>query len=962
MKPWHQVVVPHADIRKGNLDESVFAADLSDVLADRGPLEYRDAATFFKKTYPTGGLVNLLSAMLARLSGTGAGEAVIQIQTPFGGGKTHSLIALYHLFQNSAELKSSDAAAEILKKAGVKAVPKTRVAAFVGTAADALQGRTPWGELAEQLGQYAEFKEHDRKRRSPGKDKLHKLLGGAPTLILMDEIAEYAVKAKDFRDQVVAFYQELTETVKVLPNCALVVTLPSSAPYGEEGERALHQLQQVFKRVETIKTPVEGEEIYEVIRRRLFEDMGDAREARAVAEGFWELYRQLGDDVPKEVRESAYRDRLRKAYPFHPELIDVLFERWSTFPDFQRTRGVLRLLAQMVSELYKQQHPAPLIQPAHVNLANPALRGEFLRHIGNEYQGVIASDIAGPTAKAEKIDREMGSEYARFGVASGLARAIFFESFSGGERRGVGIQRLRLAVLREGIPPAVVGDALRRLEEELWYLHVERGVYSFSNQPNLNRVIVEKEEVVKDEYILEEIKLRLEKLAGTEMAVRIWPKESQDVPDTKELKLALLAPEHTRQAPKTADFVQELLGKCGLTFRAYQNTLVLLAADAGEFATARQQVKRFLALRAIRDDKGLLRQLTDENKKWLESKLKNAESGIAFQILSSYRHLAKAGAEGVEWRDLGLPTVGEKQSLARRVREYLRAEDILLEKISPKRLLDMALRADEKEKPVEEIMEAFLKYPHLPMLENDLVVREAIVQGVNAGIFGVRSGTRVYFREPVPPSVVEYGAVLVREPAPLPPTSPPSVVATTREPGRVTPEELVQALGTGPEAAAKDIYQYCWAQRRQDFADEAQFRQAFLRALQEGAERKLFTLEALAGAEKPDWNQLLDVAKIKKREVASQPIGQQYTLRVQVPWDKLSDFVRGVITPLRHSSAELTVEVVLQARSHPGGFSKATLDQKVRETLRQIGAQIQHESLQEQGAYQTSAPISWPHP
>jgi len=945
MKPWHQVVVPHADIRKGNLDESVFAADLSDVLADRGPLEYRDAATFFKKTYPTGGLVNLLSAMLARLSGTGAGEAVIQIQTPFGGGKTHSLIALYHLFKNSAELKSSEAAAEILKKAGVKALPTTRVAAFVGTAADALQGRTPWGELAEQLGQYAEFKEHDRKRRSPGKDKLHKLLGGAPTLILMDEIAEYAVKAKDFRDQVVAFYQELTETVKVLPNCALVVTLPSSAPYGEEGERALHQLQQVFKRVETIKTPVEGEEIYEVIRRRLFEDMGDAREARAVAEGFWELYRQLGDDVPKEVRESAYRDRLRKAYPFHPELIDVLFERWSTFPDFQRTRGVLRLLAQMVSELYRQQHPAPLIQPAHVNLTHPALRGEFLRHIGNEYQGVIASDIAGPTAKAEKIDREMGSEYARFGVASGLARAIFFESFSGSEKRGVGIQRLRLAILRDGIPSAIVADALRRLEDELWFLHVEGGVYSFSNQPNLNRVIVEKEEAVKDEHIVEEIRFRLEKIAGTEMAVRIWPKESQDVPDTKELKLAVLAPEHTRQAGTTEAFVQELLGKCGLTFRTYRNTLVVLAADAVEFAVARQQVKRFLALRAIRDDKALLRQLTEENKKWLEGKLKDAESGIAFQILSSYRHLARTGAEGVEWRDLGLPTVGEKQSLARRVREYLRSEDILLDKIPPKRLLDKALRADEKEKLVEEIMEAFLKYPHLPMLESDLVVREAIVQGVNAGIFRVRSGTRVYFKEPVPPSVVEYGAVLVREPAHPPPTPPPPPSA----PGRVTPEELLRALGSSAETAAKDIYRYLWTQRWKEFKDEAQFRQAFCQALKEGAERKLFIVETPTAAEKLDCDQLLEVATIKKPETSPPPPPppgvQTYILQARIPWDKLSDFVRGVVTPLRHDGAELTVEVSLEARSQPGGFKKTTLKQKVKETLSQIGAEIKHESL-----------------
>ncbi|MDW8055029.1 MAG: DUF499 domain-containing protein, partial [Anaerolineae bacterium] len=143
--------------------------------------------------------------------------------------------------------------------------------------------------------------------------------------------AEYAVKARDFRDQVVAFYQELTETVKVLPRCVLVVTLPSSAPYGEEGERALHELQRVFERVETIRTPVEGDEIYEVIRRRLFESTGDESEAKRTVEAFWEMYQRLGDDVPKEVRDPAYRKRMCGCYPFHPEVLDVLLERWSTF-------------------------------------------------------------------------------------------------------------------------------------------------------------------------------------------------------------------------------------------------------------------------------------------------------------------------------------------------------------------------------------------------------------------------------------------------------------------------------------------------------------------------------------------------------------------------------------------------------------------------------------------------------
>ena len=879
MKPWHEVINPHRDIRAGRFDESVFAADLSDVVADRGPLEYRDAELFFRKTYPTQGLVSLLSAIASRLSGKGGGEAVIQIQTPFGGGKTHSLIALYHLFKNPRVESATELISKVRERAGLDAIPTARVVTFVGTAADPL-GKTPWGALAEQLSNYALLADHDHKRLAPGKDLLHKLLDGAPTLLLMDEVAEYAARAKEFREQVIAFFQELTETVKVLPQCALVVTLPSSAPYGDEGERVLRQLQQVFGRLEAIYTPVEGEEIYEILRRRLFEDTPDPSEVRKVADSYWEMYRRLGDDVPREVRETAYRDKLRNAYPFHPEMIDLLFERWSTYSTFQRTRGVLRLLAEVVADLYQREHSAPLIQPAHLNLASPAIRRELIKHIGNEYEGVIAADIADGNAKAQTIDREMGSEYARFGVASGLATAIFFGSFSGSEKKGLSVQRLRLAVLREGIQPPLVGDALRRLEEELWYLHVEGGVYSFSSQPNLNRVIVEKEEAVGDELIAEEIRARLEKCAGSELRVTLWPKASQDVPDTKELKLAILAPEHTKQNGATGELVDKLLKKSGATFRTYQNTLLVLAADEGELSSLRQKVKRLLALRAIRDDKALMRRLSEENKKTLESRLKDSDSDILFSLMLAYRHLAKPGESGMEWFDLGIPTVGEQSSLPRRVREYLKSQELLLERISPHNLLKKTLREVEHEKSVLEIAEAFLRYPQLPMVQSIAVIEQAISQGVQQGIFGIKIGERVYFGETPPSSLLMDDAVLFRKELIQ---QPPSV----DEPPR--------------EEAPKDT---------------------------------------TASDPKPG------VAAPPSAPQSPEAGGHRLRLRVKVPWDKLSDFVRGVILPLRNDGAKLDVEVLVQARSESGGIKPATLEHKVKETLRQIGAEIVEEHTQ----------------
>ncbi len=876
LQPWIELAVPHVDIRKGKFDESVFAADLSDVVADRGPLEYRDARTFFTKTYPTHGLVQLVAAVLARLCGKGFGEPVIQIQTPFGGGKTHSLIALYHLFRAPEEVQATDLCQEVMRRAGVDSLPDVRVVSFVGTVADPLKGRTPWGEIAYQLGCYKLVQEHDQKRRAPGKELLHQILGDQPTLILMDEIAQYVVKGKDFADQVQAFFQELTETVKVLPRCALVVTLPSSAPYGEEGERRLSELQRIFGRVEAIYTPVEGEEVYEVIRRRLFDTLPEERKMRQVANAYWEFYNKLGEDLlPREVREPAYRDKMARAYPFHPDVINFLFERWSTYSTFQRTRGVLRLLAEVVGDLYRRSHRAPLIQPAHLNLAHPAIRREFLKHIGNEYEGVIASDIAGANAKAQKLDQEMGSEYARFGVAQGLATSIFFGSFSAGEKQGVSEQRLRLAVLQEDLQPAIVGDTLRRLEAELWYLHVEGGLYAFRSQPNLNRIIVEREEVVKEEQVQEEIRARLEKLAGREMSVTLWPSTPGDVPDTKDLKLAILGPEYLHPGGRAPAFVAELLTKVGQTYRVYRNTLLVLAPDEREWTELKVQVKRFLALRSIQGDKALKRQLSEENQRTLENNLKNAEGNIGFRLLSVYRHLARAGEKDSEWHDLGLPTSGERISLAARVRNYLRDQDLLAERISPHFLLSKALAEGEKEKPVRDILEAFLKYSHLPILDSEEVVWQAVEQGVREGVFGLRLGEKVYFsREPLPPTVREEEAILLR------------------------PEAVPAPSAAMPEAVTSE-------------ADSSVPSEATATPSREGS-------------------------------VSSSPptLAEGYRLRARIPWDKLFYFMQGVIGPLRNDGADLVVEVMLEAR---GSIKKETLNYKIRETLKQIGAEVLEE-------------------
>jgi hypothetical protein len=752
---WWQVTTPHKDIRDGKMSEAVFAADLGDVAYGKGLVEYKDPVSFFEKTFVTKGLKNLLENVFSKLGG-GKGDAVIQLQTPFGGGKTHALLMLYHAVKHWSKVKHFEGVSDLGKK-----LNGAKVAVFVGTHADAISGRTPWGEIAYQLGQYEVVKEHDKKRISPGKEVFSKVLkASGPTLILMDEILEYIVKAnraekleKITHGQTLAFLQEITELVASSGNCCLVTTLPASIleRYDEEAEKALQQLQKVSGRVETVYTPVEGVELYEVIRKRLFEDAGEEKTRRKAAQVFFEMYQKLGSDVPTDAREVEYRERIEHAYPFHPELIDVLYQRWGSYPTFQRTRGVLRLLAEVVADLYKRKEVSPLIQSSVINLDNQIIRREFVKHIGNEFDSVIASDIAGKSAKAPKIDKDMGSEYEKYGIAEGIATSVFLYSFSGAAKKETTLPRIRVALLREGIPPTIVGDAVAKLEEELWYFHSEKKQYSFKNQPNLVRVIADKEESVTEERILETLKALLQKNAGKAMEVYPWPEESSDIPDNKNLKLAILEPEHFFE--ESQKLISEFLEKAGIGFRVYKNTMFILLTDEDQYSIISKGIRRHLALSDIQADKDILATLTKESQDELKAKLKESEKEIPFKMLTGYRHLAFLGEKGIEGKDLGIPTIGTSQTVSERVRQYLGDHEKLLQKLTPKYILDKTFGKTEDKKPLKDIYELSLKTPGMPLLESERVLIDAVTEGVRHGILGLSQGTDIYYKEATYPSM-----------------------------------------------------------------------------------------------------------------------------------------------------------------------------------------------------------------
>lgn len=771
LKAWRQVVTPHADIRQGKFDASVFAADLGEVLAGRGAVDYRDAKTFFSKTYLTNGLTQLLIDVMRRLGGSGKGEPVIQLQTAFGGGKTHTLLTLYHLLKRPNDVSKVPEIQQIVASAGLKAIPRANVACLVGTALDAGSERTFWGEMAWQLDGGTEGKlyslvaENDRRKTAPGTNTLGKLLeASGPTLILLDEILVYLVKAggvqvgeSSLRGNTLTFLQELSIAVANAPQASMIATLTSQLAefFGEDAERTYESLEKVLGRIEKVRQTVEGAEIYEVIRRRLFEWPKDDQmrraidaHAEAVAEAHWGMYRRLGEDVPSACREPAFRQDMVKAYPFHPELISVLYERWGTIPEFQRTRGVLRLLADVISDLYQSKDNDPLIQSGSVNLGASAVRGELIKHTGWGGVGhsVIHSDIAGRNAKAPEIDRQLGSEYAKESVSEKVAKATFMYSFSGGQQRGATLPQLRVAVLNPEMAPPFVSDALDRMTKRLWYLYQDSGLYRFESRPNLNRILVDREEMVRSEpeKVRDFARQTLNDLIG-EATFRVYryPEEDRDVADEPRLSLVVLNFDQgaTEEGPtaETEKFVTQVLKQHGKGFRKHANMLIFLAPDQARSSEVTDAARRLMALRNIDDDKSTKRQLTDEQLKDLAGRLKEAEARLPAALMTVYRFvLVPAKNKTLRWFDLGIAGYSGKTTLSSRVAEKLIDEQQILDKLDPAILIGDRFGLwpeDQDVINVKTLADYFTQLTHLPRLNGPHVLPECLSKGVQRGLF-----------------------------------------------------------------------------------------------------------------------------------------------------------------------------------------------------------------------------------
>ncbi len=834
LHPWWHTAMPHRDIREGRLDLKVFAVDLAQVVEGEAVPEYKDPETFFRRTYLTRGLRSTLHGVLRRLAGRDDGVAITQMATVFGGGKTHTLLALYHMVANGAHIGHLEQVGQLVSEAGLDALPQARVAAVdcahispsqPRTVPEGITLRTLWGEIAYRLGGLALYeivRQSDQDRVAPGSETLERLLQAAgPSLILIDETLSYITKTSGIpvgdghlSDQTQEFLLELTRAVNAADDVALVLTMTSSEQeqIGEAAIRAAKEMDtaiRILRRTRQVEVSAEREELYEILKRRLF-DTDPAQlqvQARAAAQVYWEYYRANAADFPQDVQSPEYRDLIIRAYPFHPALIEALRDRWGTISGFQRTRGVLRLLAQVIGDLYRRQHAAPLIQPAHVNLDDGAIRAELLEYVDNRggYESAIFSDIGGAEAsKAPLIDRVTGGDYARYAMATGLATAMFMYSHSGATQRMAAAARpqLWLATLRPGIVPALAADALDKLQARLWYLDIRENTYRIDSQPNLNQMLITRTDAIRQEpeQVRQRMREAVDQVVGTRVfpGLSIWPATSEQVHNRCTLTLVVLGLEYTwgrdeagqRRARALIEDVLKHASSAGAgqRFRQFKNALVFVLPTAEGMRIVEETAVQLLALEAIHRQyrSGGLAETQMED---LRTRLERAQKGLPGTVWAAYTVTAaptgttalpaddEAGQTALWVREEhGFPGYrpGE-HSLAARAWKRLIDEQRLLERLDPRLIAEgkgdqwRLWKAEDETINVATLWDYFCRFPYLPILTGPEALQQTIAWGVQRGLFayalgdGARFDT-IHWRETLPSGTFEVieGAWLLR--------------------------------------------------------------------------------------------------------------------------------------------------------------------------------------------------------
>ena len=780
---WRDIMQPHPDVAEGRYRAAEFAADLAQVARGEGAIEYRDPVEFFARTYVTEGMAGLLVESLQRLAGQG-GEPVIQLKTAFGGGKTHSMLALYHLVRGGFRIDNIPSLKPIMDRLGLTELPRANVAVLVGTALDPTRKKNPsnlpkftvntiWGEMAYQLvtsagkpDLYAIVSDSDRRGVSPGSEALKTLLNSCgPCLILMDELVAYAKKIYGVEglpagsyDNFITFIQEITEAARASDNSIVVASIPESAIEigGDAGKTALDTIEHTFGRMESIWKPVAANEGFEVVRRRLFLDCKDPEARNMVCNAFSNMYQENSSDFPMEAKEVEYRNRMVSCYPIHPEIFDRLYGDWATLERFQRTRGVLRLMAAVIHELWMANDSSAMIMPGSIPLNVPSVRDELVRHLPDTWNSIIDREVDGKDSIPYQKDQST-YRYGQKLAARRVARTIMLGSAPSTSAlrdqtiRGLETSRIRLGVVQPGESIADFNDALNTLHGSLSYLYNSQNGTRFwyDTKPTLRKTSEDRASQVSGADVILEIETRLRRLRTESPFGKIHtcPVSSNDVPDEQTARLVILRPQDTFRRANGKDggnaltTVDSILNTRGTSPRVFRNMLAFVVPDDDKLNGLKSEVKRFIAWKSIISDKDDLN-LDGGQLREAESSLNRSNSQVEVRIKETYCWLLVPyidqyeDIKTVQWEISNLGG-GDDGIISKAIKKMIQGEQIIttwapaLLKMS----LDELLWKDSDSITIKKLWEFLCTYCYLPRLANFGVLEDAITKGVHSTEF-----------------------------------------------------------------------------------------------------------------------------------------------------------------------------------------------------------------------------------
>ncbi|MDP1826608.1 MAG: DUF499 domain-containing protein [Archangium sp.] len=787
MKPWREVAVPHKDVLQGTFQQSEFAADLSAVRANRATPEYQDAAQFFERTFITEGMRLLLTQVARRLNGQG-GEPVIQLQTAFGGGKTHTMLAVFHLATRSKSIKDLAGVPAVLDAAGLMDVPKANIAILDGNAHAPGQpwshGKTKihtlWGELAWQLGGddgLGLVRESDATGTSPGKETLRSVLEKfAPCVVLVDELVAYIRQFPDGKnlsggsyDSNLSFIQALTEAVKLVPNAVLLGSLPESEVEagGSRGLEVLRSLEKTFGRVQALWKPVATEEAFEIVRRRLFEPIRDEASRDAAVRAFAKLYEEEGSKVPSVTHEARYAERMRAAYPIHPEVFDRLYEDWTTLQGFQRTRGVLKLMAQVIHRLWADGNKDLLILPGSLPLDDTKARSELTYYLPTGWDAVVDRDIDGKGSEPYELD-QTDTRFGKELAARRVTRTLFLATSpaSNGLHKGTkGIDRARvvLGCIQPGQTSALFGDALSRLADRLHYLNAsgdknsEATRYWFDTRATLRREMEDRRNQLEGQpEVLDLMKSVLEKVSkGSQLfdGVHVFTPHA-DVPDDGALRLVVLRPDqpYSKQDKAAAtEQVAQFIRNNGSKPRYRSNRILFIAAEQSSLDRLRVAIRTALAWESIVDDIDGRRLTVDRPQEdQAKKELETARATLPRFARETFKWLLCPQMATSTEREAQVevyPLNAGATSFSAEVDRVCEENELVISKWAPvhlrSRLAELYWKTDKPHAGALAVWSDMEKYLYLPRLRNRAVFEKAVELGLaSTDFFGAAYGEK----------------------------------------------------------------------------------------------------------------------------------------------------------------------------------------------------------------------------